>query len=98
MDWVCAIIFMEKKRIQFYDSIGGEGSLYLNALFQYVKDEHEDKLKCPLPNADEWELVSYTPDTQQQRHGTSDFASFIVDHEIPLLGLFSQHDLLPLRL
>jgi hypothetical protein len=70
MHWVCAVIFMQAKRIQFYDSMGGDGRRYLNALFQYVKDEHQDKKKCPLPDEDEWEFIECTSDTPRQRNGT----------------------------
>lgn len=73
MHWVCAVIFMQAKRIQFYDSLGGDGTHYLDALFRYVKDEHKDKKKCPLPDEDEWELVECTTDTPRQRNGTSSF-------------------------
>ena len=67
--WVCAVIFMQKKRIQFYDSLGGRGRIYLNALFEYIKDEHQAKKDCPLPNEDEWELVDNSSDTPRQRNG-----------------------------
>jgi sentrin-specific protease 1 len=71
MHWVCAVIFMQAKRIQFYDSMGGDGRRYLDALFQYLKDEHQDKKKCPLPDEDEWEFIECTSDTPRQRNGTS---------------------------
>lgn len=67
--WMCAVIHMQKKQIQFYDSFGSGGSTYLKTLFQYVQDEHMDKKKCPLPDIDEWELVGTTPDTPRQRNG-----------------------------
>jgi Ulp1 family protease len=63
------MIFMKEKRIQFYDSMGGDGEMYLQALFQYLKDEHQSKHGCPLPDEDEWELVPCTRDTPQQRNG-----------------------------
>jgi len=66
--WVCAVIFMQAKRIQFYDSMGGRGESYLQDLFRYLQDEHLDKKKCPLPDLDEWKLVTCTPDTPRQKN------------------------------
>jgi len=50
MHWVCAVIFMQPKRIQFYDSMGSGGENYLLDLFRYLQDEHQDKKGCPLPD------------------------------------------------
>jgi len=80
MHWICAVVFMQEKRIQVYDSMGG-GEEYLPHLMQYLKDEHKDKKKCPLPDADSWTLVSTTVDTPRQRNGKNysyPFALFLV--------------------
>ena len=69
MHWTVAVVHMSEKRIQFYDSMSGSGDRYLEGLMQYLKDEHMAKKGCPLPDADEWELVESTPDTPQQRNG-----------------------------
>jgi Ulp1 protease family, C-terminal catalytic domain len=70
MHWICAVAFMQEKRIQIYDSMGSSGKTYLEAIFNYLKDEHMDKKKKPLPDQDQWELISTTRDTPQQRNGT----------------------------
>jgi sentrin-specific protease 1 len=81
--WCCAVIFMNDKKIQFYDSMGGSGRHYINGLFQYVQDEHQDKKKSALSNKEDWELVECQPDTPQQMNGydcgvfTCAFADFI---------------------
>ena len=96
MHWLCAVIFMQEKCIQVYDSMGSGGDLYLQSLFQYIKDEHMDKKKCPLPNPEEWTLVHTTSDTPQQRNGydcgvfTCMFAYFL-SQNFPLD--FSQDDI-----
>ena len=61
---------MLEKRIQFYDSMSGSGMHYLTDLLQYLKDEHQDKKKCPLPDADDWTLVPCTRDTPRQLNGS----------------------------
>lgn len=84
MHWVCAVIYMQEKRIQFYDSMGDDGMNYLESLFQYVKDEHQDKKGSPLSDQDQWKLVRCTRDTPRQLNGTS----FISDGCFRLLLLF----------
>jgi sentrin-specific protease 1 len=69
MHWICAAIFMKKKRIEVFDSMGSNGNRYLDALFTYIQDEHMDKKKIPLPDADAWEIVPTQPDTPRQTNG-----------------------------
>lgn len=69
MHWICAAIFMKEKRIQIYDSMGSNGNRYLDALFNYVQDEHMDKKKTPLPDVDSWQLVPTQGDTPRQTNG-----------------------------
>jgi len=83
MHWIAAVIFMKRKRIEIFDSMGSDGSRYLNALFRYVQDEHLDKKKTPLPDADAWELIPTQRETPRQRNGhdcgvfTCMFADFL---------------------
>ncbi len=42
---------------------------YLKHIKRYLMDEHVDKKGCPLPDANDWVLVSCTPDTPQQTNG-----------------------------
>ena len=55
--WVCAVAYMQDRRIQFYDSLGSAGMDYVEFIFQYLQDEHLDKKKSPLPNLEDWKLV-----------------------------------------
>jgi hypothetical protein len=64
---------MQDKRVQVYDSMGGDGMMYLEALFRYVADRHkEEKQGLPLPDEDQWKLVKCTldDDTPRQLNGT----------------------------
>ena len=68
--WACAVIFVQEKRIQYFDSLGGAGKHYLKALLQYVKDEWESKNPGEeLPDLKDWKLVSTTIDTPRQENG-----------------------------
>ena len=60
--WRPAVIFMEDKRIQYYDSMGGTDRSKLEGLLEYVKDEYRVK-NCKELDVTEWELVSCTRDT-----------------------------------
>lgn len=97
LHWTMAAIFMKEKRIQYYDSFGGNGEKYVRDLFRYLQDEHRDKKKCDLPEADSWTLVFRSvDDTPRQRNGVDCgvfvcmFADFLAQN-YPLC--FSQDDL-----
>jgi len=68
--WVSAVIFMEEKKIQWFDSMGGTDMYRLNGLLRYLKDEWNAKKKGQGEfNEDEWELVRCTADTPRQANG-----------------------------
>ena len=58
--WALAVVYTNAKRIQYYDSDGGNGDLYLRTLRMYVHD-HGDR--------NEWELVSDAHLGPQQTNG-----------------------------
>ena len=60
---------MEEKRIQYYDSMGGDGYEYSGALFRYLKDEWSDKKGGQLPDADKWTIVGAVEGIPQQENG-----------------------------
>jgi Ulp1 family protease len=68
MHWVCAVAFMQEKTIRFYDSMGSAGLEDMKCIFRYIKDEHMDKKKSPLPDADSWKLIP-VGDCPRQRNG-----------------------------
>jgi len=68
MHWTCAVIDMQKRRIQFYDSLLGSGMDYLKSLMEYLKDEHRNKFKKELDTSN-WELLDCQPNTPQQENG-----------------------------
>jgi len=66
--WTVAVIFMEAKRIQYYDSMGKTDMAKLEGLLQYVKDEYRAKNGKEM-DAMEWELVPCKMDTPRQENG-----------------------------
>ena len=67
MHWTSAIIFMESKKIQYFDSMGETDTSKLEGLLQYLKDEHKAKKGTEL-DVSEWKLVKCTMDTPRQRN------------------------------
>jgi sentrin-specific protease 1 len=68
MHWTLAVIFMEEKKIQYFDSMGGTEMNKLEGLLEYLKDEWKVK-KGGEMDVSEWRLVECTSDTPQQRNG-----------------------------
>lgn len=55
--WCCACVFVQKKIISFYDSLGSHGEKYTGALLKYMKDEWKSGgHKGIFPKA-EWTIV-----------------------------------------
>lgn len=69
--WVCVVAFMQERRIQMYDSLGGGGEYYLSVVFRYIKDEHRDKKGTALPHARAWNLVPCERNTPSQQNSES---------------------------
>ena len=65
MHWILAVIYMQEKRIQIYDSYNSPGIIYLNNLIEYLKCEYQDK-KNAIGNWKNWNLVSCQDDTPSQ--------------------------------
>ena len=71
MHWISAVIFMQQKRIEIFDSLpilGINGRRYAEFLLRYLQDEHLDKKKTPLPDIKEWKLVPRR-ETPRQHNG-----------------------------
>ena len=60
-------MYVQEKKIVYYDSMGGSGRGFLEAMMRYLQDEHLAKKGCEL-DASEWELRE-EPRAPQQRNG-----------------------------
>lgn len=95
--WCLAVIYMQEKKIQYFDSLVGTGREYLVALRQYIADEHQDKKKSALDISD-WELVSSDRQVVPQQGNGADcgcFASafaYLLSEDLPI-NYISQADM-----
>ena len=65
--WVCVVVYMQEKRIEYHDSTGGTGHQYLHQVWRYLRAEYKDKKRQPMPDAcREWELVPGRGDGPRQ--------------------------------
>eukprot|EP00904_Undaria_pinnatifida_P008191 jgi/Undpi1/4501/HiC_scaffold_17.g07855.m1 len=100
--WCMAVIYVQKKRINYYDSMGGGGKTVTNSLLLWLEDEDEDKNKDEATfDPDEWTTVGTKVSTTPQQQNGSDcgafaisFASYLSD-DLPFD--FSQADITQMR-
>lgn len=85
LHWVCAVIFIQERRIQFYDSLGSDGEIYLRHLLRFLQDAHVEKRKEPLPDIDKWRLIPCREDTPRQRNSKLVVVSGIGCYEVAVL-------------
>ncbi len=82
--WMCIVIFMKEKRIQYYESTSvGAGNSQMNAVLRYLVDEDKGQ-GCVKPK--EWVLVSSTESVPKQEN-TSNCGAFIC-----IFGYFISQD------
>ena len=65
--WVCVVVTVEERRIQFYDSLQQDGYTEMLNVAQYLADEHSEKKMIPMdPNV--WTL-EYAENIPKQKNG-----------------------------
>ena len=90
--WTMLIMYIQEKKIKYYDSMASKGTRYLNGALRYL---HDESIKTSESNFDpyEWELISTGDQIPQQENGfdcgvfSIMYADFITD-DLPLI--FSQ--------
>ena len=68
LHWTLAVIFMEKKEIKYYDSLGNTDKNKLEGLLKYVKDEWSSK-RGQSEDIGKWKLVHCPSRVPRQRNG-----------------------------
>ena len=99
MHWTLAVVYPQKKRIEYFDSMRGKGEFYMAGLLQWIKDEASTKGHDI--NMEEWTTYSRSHEIPQQGNGfdcgvfTIIAADFLSDN-LPLQ--YSQSDMRLFRL
>ena len=62
--WTLAVVYPPKKRIEYFDSSGGNGQIYRNGLLRWIKDEADKNGLCLI--IDEWTTYSRSHEIPQQ--------------------------------
>lgn len=87
--WTLLVIYVQIKRIHYYDSMSGSGKRYLEAAKRWIVDEAKDKKGINDYDVSDWVLVDREPNVPQQMNGvdcgvfTTVCADFVSDN-LPL--------------
>ena len=65
-----AVMYMEQKRIQIYNSSELGSNKYLKHLLIYLKDEHKERKDIPLLDPDKLSLIKNQPVTPTLENGS----------------------------
>lgn len=74
--WTLGYINIPNKQIHYYDSKNGKGSIYMNAMMQWLKDESSDKKYYDIIES-EWEKISEHKTIHQQSNNV-DCGIFVI--------------------
>ena len=56
--WVCVVVKMQEKEVEFLDSLGDRGIDYAEAVFKLLRCHHfATKGKVDLPDLEKWQLI-----------------------------------------
>ena len=70
MHWTLVVVHIPTKQIRYYNSMGKSGQRYMDAVYHYLDDEHQQLHKgCLVRN--EWETIDMLNTIPQQRNGKS---------------------------
>ena len=67
--WTQLTIYMESKEIHYYDSMNGDGNIYLKAAMRWLCDESLYKRGLTLNARNEWSLIQNEEHVPQQHNG-----------------------------
>ncbi|XP_028035695.1 sentrin-specific protease-like isoform X1 [Bombyx mandarina] len=67
--WCLSIVDFGAKKVSYLDSMGGRNQACLDALLQYLRDEHKDKKGQPFDDSG-WKTECLSKDIPQQMNGS----------------------------
>ena len=98
--WTMLVLNIEKKSIQFYDSMNGGGRIYLEGIQKWIVDEGKAK-KDMIIDPNDWKLLSHQENVPKQKNGydCGIFSCICADYlsdDLPL-QCYSQDDMTMFR-
>ena len=78
MHWMLAVVSVQEKRVAFYDSLGGDGGVYLKGIKQYLQDEHKRQHGVPMDMSG-WRFENAPTPRQGNGSDCGVFVSMIAD-------------------
>ena len=71
--WTLIVVYIQLKRIHYYDSMSGSGMDRLNIILQWLKDESIEKYDNQyIIDDDEWQLIDREDNVPQQSNRYDD--------------------------
>ena len=67
--WTHLVLYMEQREIHYYDSMGGNGRMYIEAILRWIKDEARTKKNWEEYDVSDFTLVDHGRDVPQQGNG-----------------------------
>ena len=77
--WTMAAIYIEKREIIYYDSMGSAGRDITESLLRYLDDESKDKRGYPLEDKNSWSLKKGKSPIQTNGYDCGVFATMNID-------------------
>jgi Ulp1 family protease len=77
LHWVVVRVDVKGKSIHFYDSLDGDGEVHVDNIFEYLKEEHKDKFREPLPNQEQWRRIATVNIRTPRQKGGVDCGVFV---------------------
>jgi len=68
--WVCVMVSIPDRKIQYHDSLGGDGRIFLESILQYLKDDHRYHNHTELPGDWSQSLIA-GPETNTPKQANS---------------------------
>jgi Ulp1 family protease len=67
--WTHLVLYMEQRKIHYYDSMGGNGRMYIEAILHWIKDEARTKKNWEEYDVSDFTLIDHGRDVPQQGNG-----------------------------
>eukprot|EP00752_Nemacystus_decipiens_P018559 g16638.t1 len=78
--WCLVVVYIQRKRFNFYDSLGGRGKAVIDSLVKWLKLEDEHKNGGKGTSGLEWDRVRPNKETDPMQGNNHDCGAFLVSY------------------